>query len=163
MSEQAPVRIQKLIRLLALLLALAGAAAPAFAGDHGHRRKPPLDALLERHAERLGLDAETLATIRAAADASRPEHERLAEELHALRLEMRALLSEDAPDPDAVMRLADRVGAAETALDKHRLATLLEIRALLTPEQRRELVRIHEERRRERHEAKERAGEAPPP
>jgi Spy/CpxP family protein refolding chaperone len=55
------------------------------------------------------------------------------------------------------MALADRIGAAETALDKHRLATLLEIRALLTPAQRRELVRIFDERRRTRHEAEERA------
>lgn len=155
------MRIPTLVRLLALGLALA-AAAPGFAGEHGHHHKrPPLDALLERHAERLGLDAETLAQIRAAADASRPEHERLEGELHALRLEMRTLLSEDAPEPGAVMQLADRIGAAETELDKHRLATLLEIRALLTPEQRRELVRIHEERRRERHERREREEPAP--
>jgi Spy/CpxP family protein refolding chaperone len=149
------VRVSKPIRLLAALLAFASLAAPALAGEGHHRKKPPLDAVLERHAERLGLDAATLARIRAAGDASRPEHERLEGELHALRLEMRALLSEDAPDPDAVMALADRVGAAETALDKHRLATLLEIRKLLTPEQRRELVRIHEERRRERHERRD--------
>jgi Spy/CpxP family protein refolding chaperone len=125
---------------------------PAAAGEHGHGRKherPPLDALLERHAERLGLEPATLAQIRGVADAARPEHERLSDELHALRLEMRALLGEDAPDPEAVMRQADRIGAAETALDKHRLATLLEIRALLTPDQRRELVRIYEERRRD--------------
>jgi Spy/CpxP family protein refolding chaperone len=153
------LHVAKWIRGLAVLLALAGAAAPALAGEGGrHRRKPPLDAILERNAERLGLDAETLAKIRAAGDASRPEHERLEGELHALRREMWTLLSEDAPAPDAVMQLADRIGAAETALDKHRLATLLEIRALLTPEQRRELVRIHEERRRERHEAKPREG-----
>jgi Spy/CpxP family protein refolding chaperone len=157
------MRIPTPIRRLAMLLALASLAAPVFAGEGGgHHRKPPLDALLERHAERLGLGAEALAKIRAAADASRPEHERLEGELHALRLEMRALLSEDAPDPDAVMQLADRIGAAETALDRHRLATLLEIRKLLTPEQRRELVRIHEERRREWREKKERAEETPP-
>ena len=136
-------------RLFAALLLLV-VAAPAVAGGP-HHKKPPLDAILERHAERLGLDAETLARIRATADASRPEHERLEEQLHALRREMHQLLSVDAPDPDAVMQLADRIGAAETELDKHRLATLLEIRTLLTPEQRRELVRIHEERRRERH------------
>jgi Spy/CpxP family protein refolding chaperone len=150
------VGIAKPIRLLAVLLALLTAAAPALAGERGHHgKKPPLDAILERNAGRLGLDAETLAKIRAAADASRPEHDRLEGELHALRLEMRALLSDDAPATDAVMGLADRVGAAETALDKHRLATLLEIRALLTPEQRRELVRIHEERRREWEEGRE--------
>jgi Spy/CpxP family protein refolding chaperone len=151
-SEEIPVRSPK-STLLAVLFALASLAAPALAGEGGHHhRRPPLDAILERNAERLGLDAETLAKIRSAADASRPEHERLEAELGALRREMWSLLSEDAPDAEAVMRLADRVGAAETALDKHRLATLLEIRTLLTPEQRRELVRIHEERRRERHE-----------
>jgi Spy/CpxP family protein refolding chaperone len=142
------------LRFSALLLAaLVCGVLPAAAGEHGHGRKherPPLDALLERHAERLGLEPATLAQIRGVADAARPEHERLSDELHALRLEMRALLGEDAPDPEAVMRQADRIGAAETALDKHRLATLLEIRALLTPDQRGELVRIYEERRRDR-------------
>jgi Spy/CpxP family protein refolding chaperone len=160
---RAALRIVRPILLLAVLLAAASSAPPAGSGEHPRKhRRPPLDALLERHAERLDLDAETLARIRAAADASRPEHERLAEELHALRMEMRALLDGDTPDRDAVMRLADRVGSAETALDKHRLATLLEIRALLTAEQRRELVRIHQERRRERYETK-RAEEPPPP
>lgn len=145
------MRVPRLLWLWIALLAMAGGAPSAQAGErhHGHKR-PPLDELLERHAERLGLDADTLARIRAVEDASHPEHERLADALHALRREMRERLGEDAPDRDAVMALADRIGAAETALDKHRLATLLEIRALLTPEQRRELVRIYEERRRER-------------
>ena len=153
------MRIARPLLLLVALLALASGALPARAGEHGHGRhgRPPLDALLEQHAERLALDAETLAKIRAVADASRPEHERLADALHALRQEMRQQLGEDDPDRDAVMELADRIGAAETALDKQRLATLLEIRALLTPAQRQELVRIFGERRRARHEAKERA------
>jgi Spy/CpxP family protein refolding chaperone len=146
------------------LLALAGGAPPAQAGErhHGHKR-PPLDELLERHAERLGLDDTTLARIREVEDASRPEHERLADALYALRREMREKLGEDAPDRDAVMALADRVGAAETALDKHRLATLLEIRALLTPAQRQELGKIFEERRRKWRDAKRGADEPPAP
>ena len=157
------MRMPRLLLWIALLAAALG-ASPAQAGEH-HRRheRPPLDELLERHAERLGLDAGTLARIRAVEDASHPEHERLADALHALRREMRERLGEDAPDRDAVMQLADRIGAAETALDKHRLATLLEIRALLTPAQRQELKRIFEERRRERHASRRRAGEAPAP
>ena len=153
-------------RLLLLWIALVAAAGvvPSAQAEHGRKReRPPLDELLERHAERLGLDAETLTEIRAVEDASHPEHERLAGALHALRREMRQRLGEDAPDRDAVMGLADRIGAAETALDKHRLATLLEIRALLTPAQRRELVRIFDERRRERRAAKGRADEPPAP
>jgi Spy/CpxP family protein refolding chaperone len=142
--------------LLATLLLASG--EPARAG--GKHERPPLDALLERHAERLGLDAGTLEKIRAIGDASRPEHERLAGEVRALRREMHERLDEDAPDRDAVMALADRIGAAETALDKHRLGTLLEIRALLSPAQRQELVSLFDERRRARHEAKRKAEEA---
>ncbi len=157
------MRIARPRLLLAAVLAAACGALPARAGGHGPGHEPPpLDALLERNAERLGLDADTLARVRTIVAASRPEHDRLADEVHALRLEMRALLSGDAPDRDAVMGLADRIGAAETALDKHRLATLLQIRMLLTPEQRRELVRIHDEHRRARLEAMKR-GEPPPP
>jgi Spy/CpxP family protein refolding chaperone len=137
--------------LLLLSAALLCGVLAAGAGERGRKHeRPPLDALLEKNAERLGLEAETLERIRAVADTARPEHERLSDELHALRREMRTLLEADAPDRDAVMHHADRIGAAETALDKHRLGTLLEIRALLTPAQRQELVRIHEERRRER-------------
>ena len=47
-----------------------------------------------------------------------------------------------APDEAAVMQHADAIGQAETEMHKHRLATMLEIRALLTPEQRQELTQI---------------------
>ena len=152
-------RSPRLALWIALLLAAAVLPASAGEGGHGKHGRPPLDALLERYAERLALDAAALDKIRAIGAASRPEHDRLAEAVHTLRGEMRAQLSQDEPDRDAVMALADRIGAAETLLDKHRLDTLLEIRALLTPEQRRELVKIFDERRRARHEAKRRAEE----
>lgn len=159
------MRMPRLLLLWIALLATAVGAASARAGEHhgGKHGRPPLDELLERHAERLGLDGEALARIRAVEDASRPEHERLADALHALRREMREKLGEESPDRDAVMALADRIGAAETALDKHRLATLLEIRALLTPAQRQELKRIFDERRRERHAGKRRREESRAP
>jgi Spy/CpxP family protein refolding chaperone len=159
------MRTARLLWLWIALLALAGGGASARAGEghRGGRERPPLDELLARHAERLHLDEATLARIREAEDASRPEHERLADALHALRREMREKLGEDAPDREAVMALADRIGAAETELDKHRLSTLLEIRSLLTPEQRKELVEIFDERRRAWHDARRRAHEPPAP
>ena len=46
------------------------------------------------------------------------------------------------------MQWADRIGAVETELKKQRLRTMLEVRALLSPEQRQKLVKIFEERRR---------------
>jgi Spy/CpxP family protein refolding chaperone len=156
MSRREVIRMATKSRIvLALLLLLAAPLAEAGEKPHGRRHgPPPLDAILERNAERLGIDAETLARIRATADAYRPEHDRLKDEVHALRRELRGLLEAESPDREAVMAVADRIGATETALDKHRLATLLEVRAMLTPEQREELVSIFEERRRERHERK---------
>ena len=53
---------------------------------------------------------------------------------------------------------ADEIGRAETALKKERLRTMLAIRALLTSEQRRELVRIHEEFRARRKRSRESGG-----
>ncbi len=135
---------------------------PGGGPGHGFRR-PPLDAVLERNAGRLGLDEATRARIRALGDAARPEGDALEEKLQQLRKEMRALLEEDTPDRDAVMRQADAVGAAEVELEKHRLGTMLEIRALLTPEQRRELVKLFEERRREWRRERGDPGRPPPP
>ena len=41
------------------------------------------------------------------------------------------------------MRQAERLGEIETEMTKHRLQTLLRIHALLTPEQRKEMMAIH--------------------
>lgn len=160
--------------LCATLLATSGFAVAAVAqepgrepGDrppgmrrHGPHGRPPIDNLLERHADELGLDADLRTTIRAIAAESRKDEEPVAEQLRALHEEMRQLLDGESPKLDDVMEWADRIGAAETELKKRRLRTMLEIRALLTPEQRQKLVQIFEERRRHR---KGFEGEAPPP
>ena len=57
---------------------------------------------------------------------------------------MRALLSQEVPDEAAVMRQADAIGALELAARKQRLQVMLRIRALLTPAQRQELMRLQE-------------------
>ena len=80
----------------------------------------------------------------------------------AARDELHALLREDAPDPDAVMSQAEKVGAAETALHKQRLRTLLEVRTLLTPEQRAKLSEIFAKKR-QRMKMERHGGEAPAP
>jgi Spy/CpxP family protein refolding chaperone len=113
------------------------------------RRPPSFDDVLERHAERLGLDDKTRTEIRGIAEAAREESRSAEERLRGLHAEMRTLLDQPSPALDAVLQQADRIGAAETAMHKLRLRTMLRIRALLTPEQRAELVRIHEERQRE--------------
>jgi len=53
---------------------------------------------------------------------------------------------EGSPDEEAVMQQAELLGAIETEMTKHRLRTLLRIHALLTPEQRKEMMAIRRER-----------------
>ena len=136
---------------------LAGKAAPTGSPGspeshtfRGRQRPPPIDAILEAHAEQLGLDAATRERIRGIAEASRAEEAPLDERLDALKREMRRLLRGASPDEKAVLNQADRIGAVRTERDKHRLRMMLRIRALLTPDQREELVRIYEERKRRR-------------
>jgi Spy/CpxP family protein refolding chaperone len=113
-------------------------------GPHG---PPPIERMLERHADELGLDADTRAAIRAIAAEARKDEQPASEEVRLLQEQMRALLDAESPKLDDVMQLADRIGAAETELKKQRLRTMLEIRTLLTPEQRHTLVGIFERRR----------------
>jgi len=127
----------------------AGEPEPASPGPMGPWRHgpPPLGDVLERHADELGLDANTRARIREIAETSREQEEPLAAQLRALHEGMHQLLDVDAPRLDDVMHQADQIGALETELRKHQLRTLLEIRALLTPEQRHKLVQIFEAKR----------------
>lgn len=133
---------------------------PPGGGRHGPHGPPRIERVLERHAEELDLDADTHAAIRAIAAKAREADRPVADQLHTLHEHMRKLLDGDSPQQDDVMQWADRIGAAETELKKSRLRTMLEIRTLLTPEQRKKLVEIFEERRGRR---KGFAGESPPP
>lgn len=170
-----PLKLASLLALGGLLLCLApaslaqpgppggGIGPPPGEGRGRGPGPPPFEDLLERHAGRLGLDAATLEKIRAARDATRDEMRRLDGDVRRLRDALRALLEADAPKLEAVLAQADAIGAAETARQKERLRTLLAIRALLTPEQRAELVKIHEEMRRERGKPPRPGGPPPEP
>ena len=145
-----------LLTLVALAVA-AGAEESAATGArsgsghpfwrHGPQGPPPIEGLLERHAEELGLDAATQAKIREISDQSRQQSQPAIDELRSLHEGMHQLLLSDSPDTQQVLSQADRIGAAETQLRKQRLTSMLEIRALLTPEQRQKLVQIFEDKR----------------
>ena len=101
-----------------------------------------LDRFIAKYAERLGLDEETLGTIRTIVDASRVQEETLRAELRQAQAQMRTLLSQEVPNAAAVMQQADAM--PELASRKQRLQVMLRIRALLTPAQRQELMRLQE-------------------
>lgn len=125
-------------------LAVSGQARP---GHHGHHRWGGPGGWIERHAEELGIDDATLAEIDEIVEASREEAEAIYEEHRQAREAMRELLEQDQPDVDAVMKQAKVIGEIDVRKHKHRLETMLEIRAKLTPEQRGELRALKDEMR----------------
>ena len=129
-------------------LALAGAAS---AGPPEDETRPP-GGLITRNAARLGLQGDALAAVQAVIDASGARHADLLAKLDTARDAMRELLSQPVPDSKAVMAQAEAIGAVETELHKNRLQAIMEIRALLTPDQRKMLLALRDEEhaRRER-------------
>jgi Spy/CpxP family protein refolding chaperone len=128
--------------LLTALTAPGVSRAEAERPSRDTRARP--DRFIAEYAERLGLDKETLVAIRTIVDASRAQGETLRADLRQAYAQMRALLSQERPNEAAVMQQADAIGALELAARKQRLQVMLRIRALLTPAQRQELIRLQE-------------------
>jgi Spy/CpxP family protein refolding chaperone len=128
-------------------VAISLAQPPGPPRGHGPPPGPPPERFIEEHAERLGLGDETLETIHEIVDESRERRKALRVELRDAHEKMRELLSQEEPDESAVMAQAEAVGELELEERKNRLRATLRIRALLTPEQRRELVQIRGEGR----------------
>lgn len=129
-----------LVVLSSLFICATALARPPFGGPAG---PPGPEGWIEEHADRLGLDDEARAAIRAIVDESHGRAAELRGDHRKARRALRDLLSQDSPDEASVMQQAELLGAIETEMTKHRLRTLLRIHALLTPEQREEMMAIH--------------------
>jgi periplasmic protein CpxP/Spy len=142
------MRIRTTMHALVVCVLLTALAAPAISRAGAERpprdtsRRP--DRFITEYAERLSLDQETQAAIRTIVEASRAQGETLRAELRQAYTQMRTLLSQEVPNEAAVMQQANAIGALELAARKQRLQVMLRIRALLTPAQRQELMRLQE-------------------
>ena len=139
------LHIRKLQTLSLALVAALALATSAFArpgGGHG-----PGGFFLQRQIEKLELPAETRTKVDAVFAESRTSQEKLHEQIRAAHDSMRALLDQDTVDEAAVMAQADSIGALMTQARKQDLKTLIEVRSLLTPEQRASLDQQMEKRR----------------
>ncbi|MBW2315539.1 MAG: periplasmic heavy metal sensor [Deltaproteobacteria bacterium] len=103
---------------------------------------PPPGAMLDFHADELGLDEDTRETIREIVEESHTEGRALHGEVREAREALHRELKAEPVDHDAVMALVERAGALETEMEKHRIETMLEIRDQLSPEQRTALVEL---------------------
>jgi Spy/CpxP family protein refolding chaperone len=142
------MRLRTTSNIFVVCVLLTALAAPGVSRAGAERPPRNTSARPERfiaeYAERLGLDQQTLAMIRTLVEAARLQAETMRGELRQAYAQMRALLSQEVPSEAAVMQQADAIGVLELAARKQRLQVMLQIRALLTPAQRQELVRLQE-------------------
>ena len=139
-------------RILALGAFAAAVAIPAavFAQPPAAGRFPPgrpEARLIEQHAEKLGLDAETVAAVRKLADASREQDEKRLEATRKASARMRELLDQELPDEAALLEQAEIVSKAGSEAQTRRLQTTVRVRAMLTAEQRAQFMEIRREAR----------------
>ncbi len=161
-TARATLRWTRHVPAIALLVAGVALALPGQAkSGRGHHGWGGPDGWIERHAEELGIDDATLVEINQIIAASREEAEAIYEEHRQARDVMHEMLEQDEPDTGAVMKQADVIGEIDIRKHKHRLATMLKIRAKLTPEQRSELRAMKDEMH-ERHGKHHRCGEGCP-
>jgi Spy/CpxP family protein refolding chaperone len=128
------------LALVVVLLLGAGMAEsrPRHGGCHGHGKGDRFERLEAKLAE-LELDAGTRAAAEQVLARARSESESRREATREARRALHDLLEQEQPAVDQVMEQADALGALETEAHKAKLRTLIELRALVGPEQWQEL------------------------
>ena len=121
------------------LLATPGLARP---GDGPPRGGPPLARALED----VDLPDAVRTRVDAVLDEARSDQRALMRELRTAHETMRDLLDADDPTEKSIMAQADEIGRLRTAMEKGHLRTLLRVRGILSPDQRKELTRALKER-----------------
>jgi protein CpxP len=127
---------------LALALILAQTAAAQVSLGPRVAAGLPEVRLAERNAEKLELDEKTLAAVKELAAEVTAREEKLGEKLKEERLKMRDLLDQELPEEAALLKQAGVVNGLLSDAQKYQLQTTLRLRALLTPEQRKEFMEI---------------------
>ena len=136
---------------LSLAMGLALAAAGAARGDHGPGMGMGMrgdhTAFLDRQIQQLNLPAQTQSAVDAVLAQSRTQQDTLRDQIRAAHDSMKSLLEQDTPDETAVMAQADTIGQLVTQQRKNDLHTLIQVRSLLSPDQRAQLDQQVQEHR----------------
>ncbi|HPF34334.1 MAG TPA: Spy/CpxP family protein refolding chaperone [Candidatus Krumholzibacteria bacterium] len=126
------------LALLVLMLALPAAARPG--GGPGRDADGPGDGLGPRLEKVLNLTEDQSAALAALREKHRGQAVAQRKELMKLRHQIDGLLLEDAPDAGALEKLIRRAGDLKTEMKVQGMKHRLEMRKLLTPEQRDQLL-----------------------
>jgi Spy/CpxP family protein refolding chaperone len=124
-----------------LLATAAGAFGPGGFGPGGEGGR------LERAVEGLNLDASTRAKAFAVIDSARPASRSLRSSLMSAHQQLRSLLDQTNVSEDAVDAQIDQLASLQGQLRKQEVHTLLQVRALLTPDQQAQLSQALQPRR----------------
>ncbi|KIG16476.1 hypothetical protein DB30_04389 [Enhygromyxa salina] len=106
------------------------------------RSAAPIQDVLEHHADALGLDRATIEEAWALANAARAELDGYRATIRAEREELNQILDAAKVDRARMAAVVAEISAAESELRIRELEVMLEIRALLTPEQIEELEKL---------------------
>ena len=118
-----------------------GHGAPGGHGaSHLHEHFFPPE-LVVRHGKEAGVDAKTIEWVRTTARETQAQMIDAEAKVKKLHLEFEGAIATDAPLED-VLKIVDRVGAAETEMKRLHVSLLVKIRAKLTPEQREKLNEV---------------------
>ena len=90
-------------------------------------------------AEQLGLPAATMKRIRELAFDAEKKVIEIDSHMQGAFLELRRMMDEDKPDTEKIMRQVEKIGTFDIRLRQEQLRLLLQVRELLTPEQREKL------------------------
>ena len=150
------------LHMLALGVLMVGLAPSATAQGRGPgacevgdedcpepRMERALQVALERHAEELGLTAADVARVRQHVEATRAAGEPLRDRMRSERRRLHELVTADEPSRADVLAQVDALGRAEIAWRRHQAEAMLDLQAMLTPEQRqrlRQFLRDHRPR-----------------
>ena len=156
--------MNRLFLTLATLIALALVIpATATAQQRPHRHQDAVQNLFPnpRHLialrDELGLNEAQQTQIRALLEGKRDTHQARRQELREAHQAMRELATSDA-SADAIRAKLDEILELENQLKRDRLELALELRAILTPEQRTQLQELVAERREQHQERREHRG-----
>ena len=96
-------------------------------------------AFLDRQIQQLHLPAQTQSAVDAVIAQSRTQQDQLRDQIRAAHDSMKSLLEQDTPDENTVMAQADSIGQLMTQQRKNDLHAVIQVRSLLTPDQRAQL------------------------
>lgn len=123
---------------------------PEYDGRRGKRHpgKGPLPhEILRRHADKLGISEEVLSQIEDVVMQAREQQREIRRDIKKLQADVHYEMDADSPDRSKVMDLIRETGELKIKQHQARISVLLDIRSVLTPDQRRTLKKLMKKRR----------------